>query len=493
MAKRFLLPLIAFFLITLLACRGTLQVGIEQTPAPDHAATATLTALRAENAILATRVAALTTPVAAIPNLGKVAFVQGGDIWIKSLRDAKLERVTTDGRNSEPRWSSSGDWVAFRKERQVLTPRFAPCEIPSMRQENCRDLATTLQKQLWVAETLGNRTRVLNQGLTVDAFAWSPLGDQLAFVSEGVGLRLFDPDSATLTTLVALHSDEPTFGRVGKIAWSPDATRIAYEWLQSDSAAAGIWLVTINPTQRTQVYVSDPARRGDAILGGWMPDNQSIFFWHGETRATLVSDGVPLFATRADQNSATPARLADASLAYADFVAPAPARSNAGSRNLVAVASGLGAGTWANKRVETTKTLTPPGIAAIAPQWSPSGAQIAFVAMPQRLNLSIGDDTLQELMQRRIWIANAFGEREPQRVTNNASYRDERPLWSADGNYILFARLDRQGRASLWLITVNNNVTQLMIDELTPAPDPFGFYGHVDWGALFDWWRGAAR
>jgi hypothetical protein len=28
------------------------------------------------------------------------------------------------------------------------------------------------------------------------------------------------------------------------------------------------------------------------------------------------------------------------------------------------------------------------------------------------------------------------------------------------------------------------------VDELTPAPDPFESFGHVNWGAYYDWWRG---
>jgi hypothetical protein len=31
------------------------------------------------------------------------------------------------------------------------------------------------------------------------------------------------------------------------------------------------------------------------------------------------------------------------------------------------------------------------------------------------------------------------------------------------------------------------------VDELTPAPDPLGFFGHIEWDALFDWWRGAGK
>ena len=42
------------FLSTLVACRGILEVGVEETPTPDYAATATVAALATENARLAT-------------------------------------------------------------------------------------------------------------------------------------------------------------------------------------------------------------------------------------------------------------------------------------------------------------------------------------------------------------------------------------------------------------------------------------------------------
>src|SRR5512139_2453961 len=100
-------------LLCVVGCNGTLEVGIEQTPTPDHAVAATLTALMAENSLLATRVATLATPAPPVlPDVGRVAYVQGGDIWIKVLPDGKPQRLTTDGRNREPRWSPSGEWLA---------------------------------------------------------------------------------------------------------------------------------------------------------------------------------------------------------------------------------------------------------------------------------------------------------------------------------------------------------------------------------------------
>jgi len=32
-----------------------------------------------------------------------------------------------------------------------------------------------------------------------------------------------------------------------------------------------------------------------------------------------------------------------------------------------------------------------------------------------------------------------------------------------------------------------------VVEDLTPAPEWFGTYGHIDWGQYFDWWRGDVR
>ena len=75
-------------------------------------------------------------------------------------------------------------------------------------------------------------------------------------------------------------------------------------------------------------------------------------------------------------------------------------------------------------------------------------------------------------------------------LTQDAEYRDERPLWSADGARILFARLQRDGAASLWTVAPGGGAAERVVHELSPAPDWFGYYGHIDWDDLFDWWRG---
>ena len=102
-------------LVLLTACE-TLEVAIEHTPTPDHAATATVAALATENARLATQVATLAVPTPTpMPNLGKLAYVKGGDIWVKTLPDGKPQCLTDDGCNAAPRWSPCGVWLTFHK------------------------------------------------------------------------------------------------------------------------------------------------------------------------------------------------------------------------------------------------------------------------------------------------------------------------------------------------------------------------------------------
>jgi len=129
-------PLLLLPVILLLAgCSSVLEVGIERTPTPDVAPAATMTAMASEISRLATRVAAQVTPTPAPLSLGYLAYVQGGDIWIKTLPSGTPQRLTTDGHNNRPRWSPSGQWLAFRKERQVMVEQ--ECDIPRLRPQIC--------------------------------------------------------------------------------------------------------------------------------------------------------------------------------------------------------------------------------------------------------------------------------------------------------------------------------------------------------------------
>src|SRR5258707_2034686 len=100
-AIRLFFPL---FVFSALAC-GVLDVGIERTPVPDYAATQTLTALVAQNSALTARISALATPT--LRELGKIAYVSNGNIWIKNLPADTAWPLTSPGQNREPNWAAS--------------------------------------------------------------------------------------------------------------------------------------------------------------------------------------------------------------------------------------------------------------------------------------------------------------------------------------------------------------------------------------------------
>jgi dipeptidyl aminopeptidase/acylaminoacyl peptidase len=444
---------------TLAAC-GTLEVGVEQPPTPDAGA-ATVAALVTRNAELADRIATLSAPTLP-PNLGMLAYVQGGDIWVKPLPTGEPQRLTTDGRNQEPRWSPSGRWLAFRKG----------------------------DEQVWMIQADGGELVPIAGGISASAFAWAPDQDLLACVS-GNGLYVVNPDRASQVELIAPSPDVPR--RLGHIAWSPDGQWIAYEWQEQwpdqPPARRGIWTVSPDGNVRGEpvLPIADP------LLAGWTGDSAFMLIQDGMNSAALLADGSPLYAFLP---GLAPVKLADSTLPYADFVAPEPGQSTR-----VVVVSGGGREAWKNKRLVITTAstgdqvvLTPPDVAVSSPAWSPDGAFIAYSAAPDAgTNIAGGEDARQALTQRRIFVVNTQSNPQPRQITNDPDYRDERPLWSRDGSAILFARLDEQDRASLWLVPSTGGAPQRVVDELTPAPDWFGYYGHVTWDTLFDWWRGPAQ
>jgi|GEM_PF-541085 len=459
-------------LAALIAC-GTLEVGIEHTPTPDRAATATVSALATENARLATQVATLAVPTSTpTPSLGKLAYVQGGDIWVKALPDSEPQRLTTDGRNSTPRWSPSGEWLAFRKG----------------------------DYQVWLMSTDGNSARSLNEGAAVDAFAWAPADDRLAYVA-AAGLQVVSADGAVPVTLVPPSLPGHGPGRMGRIAWSPDGAWIACGWQEwqpkQPLTYQGLWRVSSDGEQLAELYASGAPEKGETILAGWSLDGQHILFWQGDIlSASMLADGVALYSLSASRGE--PTKLVDTVLVHDDFVALAPQ----GDR--LAVTAGGYRATWTNKRVAVVGAgdgelawVTDESVAAFSPAWSPDGVRLAYAAMPDRGDLVGGEDARLGMMERRVWVVNVQGKPQLQQLTDDPAYRDERPLWSADGSHLLFARMDAEGQASLWLIPAAGGEPWRVVDELTPLPGPavgwFGYYGYVDWDQLFDWSCGPAR
>ncbi len=416
------------------------------------------------------------TPVSLPPSLGKVAYVQGGDIWVKALPEGQPQRLTTDGQNREPRWSPSGEWLAFRKG----------------------------QEQVWVVRADGSAAHVVHDGAAITAFAWAPTQDRLAYATGDGALMVVDADGANQQELVGADVGQPYTGVVG-FAWSPDGVWLAYEYIamrqegERPGRNASLWRIRADGSDAAEL-LNAGTETYEPLLAGWVADGSALLYWVDPMYSrSLLADGGELFVLPVQGGG--PLQPGLTTLAYADFVVPSPTGSDR-----VAVIAGGGRGAWTGKRLHLlsartgeSRALTPADVAASSPAWSPDGQQIAYIAMPDKGDLGGGNEAKAGLMQRRLFVVNILGEARPRQLTDDPAYGDEAPLW-LNGDHILFVRGDAQDRASLWLVPSAGGDPRRVVDELSQSPGGskyYGdwqttiipYYGHMDWSALFDVWQ----
>ena len=423
--------------------------------------------------------------IAEPPSAGKVAFIRAGDIWVKDLPNGEERRLTQDGRNSQPRWSPSGSWLAFHKD-----------------------------KRLWLMHAAGTETQEVGQK-DVTHFAWSPAGDQLAYTAEGI-LYVTGPGGSAPRLLMAPQEIKAGSG-VSSFAWSPDGAWLAYAngvLLQpaqgGQPAQRYEFLGAIRPdgTEGHQILDAGNPSQGYFVVAGWSPDSRKVLFWLSPTfSASILADGVSLNAAPADHvrtdkmPGAASENLTDTMLTYPDFL------DGTLQYDSLALAVGGSRESWTRKGIAVVELssgklvqLTDEKIAALSPVWSPDGQRIVYVSGPDVGPVGGGTDAREAVSQRRLWAMSRDGSNKVQ-LTKDDAYRDERPRWSPNGAYILWGRWQgekerdrwQEDKQQLWLMRQDGSDQRLVVDGLHTgdaprADDWFGFYGHTDWDRLYDWW-----
>jgi len=402
----------------------------------------------------------------------KVAFVQGGDIWLKALPDGAAQRLTNDGKNQSPQWSASGQWLSFVKNPD------AP--------------------ELWIIQSNGSDSQKIAEGLTQDSYAWSPLQETIA-IAKGAEISFYSLAQGAkphLDSTIEVGAADSS-GSIGKIAWSPRGQQLAFTYLRaidpSKATAAtgkkdGLWLLDVATSTLQLVVESGVPQKGEIVLQGWSSDGADLFYWQGQIlSASMMADGVPFYRVAA--SGGKPQMVADAVVVQDDAV-----QSQSGGQSQVVLVAGSGREMWINKSLRSvdigsTKamTLTNADQAVASPAWSPNGDAIAYVGMPAIKDVGGGPAAQAALNQRKVWIVDGSSG-DARSVEMSGTVREESPQW-IDSETLLVARLDGDGKVSLWQLSRAGDQEKQVVGEISPAPDWFGYYGYIDWRPYFSLWR----
>lgn len=425
-------------------------------------------------------------------SLGTLVWVEASGIWLRELPNGRSTIVASGAGLHSPRFSPSGRWIAYRK----------------------------LEDQVFVVRSDGSG----GASFEGQGSMWLPQGDRLA-VPKGSDVLVYGPGNLWMSPEASwkdagigpFRQDGQQYAAMRVLQYPKDR----YGLIQD---RAELYLATEDRTLRVLI----PNHEGGMRPYAWTRDGTQVIYWRAdEWSASIWADGIRLYAIPA--TGGPERKLGVSSLVHADMLDLAPAAAG----NELIVASGRSRETWAQQQLVMVnldtgakRDLTPPEIAAQGPAWSPDGQRVAYFAAPDaelaeanakagttmkiinpngsvatkvrtpdmRVGITGGEEAHRFLRLRKIWVLDPVGAVSPQQLTHDPLYRDEEPLWSADSSHILFARMDYDGHASLWLMESSGararQVCQLNVHSDSGIEQGwFGYYGYIDWRTAFDWRR----
>jgi Tol biopolymer transport system component len=313
--------------------------------------------------------------------MGRLAFVRDGAIWGMNLPDGHPVRLTTGIHDGTPRWSPSGNWLAY----------------------------TVDENRLWVVRSDGSGAReILSCPGWAGTWGWSPVADRLACIDRAGGLQAGDADGSHYQVLVTAPGT--TRGaELRSMAWRPDGRALAFARVDGLEPGgvhkSSLWQINADGTSDRELVNAGTPSRDAIIVAGWSPDGSRVLYRIDEYfSGSYLADGTTLWSAPAEGGapvqlggSLPPAVRAgkERVLSYPDFLASAPAGSPPGE---LAVTFGMGRSAWTNKQIGLAgvptgdvRLLSPNGMAAVSAAWSPDGRYLAYSAMPDTGELVGGD------------------------------------------------------------------------------------------------------
>jgi Tol biopolymer transport system component/DNA-binding CsgD family transcriptional regulator len=454
-------------------------------PPYKFAAGAVIAAAAAGLAILAFGVLSMSHREA---DLGRIAYIHDGDVWVRDLPDGEPRQLTTGGYKSSPQWSGDGEWLSFRGSEVS-----SGGGIGLMRRDGS-DVHATI-------------------GATPGGAAWSPVSDLIAYTDDHSSLVVQKADGSTFRVLAASDDDERIY--MSQPTWSPDGSMIAY--VRDDGSVyprtlccdddISLWVVRPDGTGKREIYnLGDLTRWGRVSLVpiGWSEDGSTVHFTI--TSGDLRRQGAAVLWS---------VSVFDGSVIRSDIpvVAGNPVNGgqpddyqSAGPSGRLALVAGSSDEGWTDKRIVLVSThgdvsaLTGKDVVAISPAWSPDGRTLAYVAQPDMG--TVEDDPDVGLEQRRIWLWGP--DTGPRRLTDGPGQPEELPQWTRDGKKIIYLSpsAERSSRTpstafmfdldegvSTPLASIDYYIDSLNGGDIPPFSNPIEFFGHNNWDAVFDWWQ----
>lgn len=246
----------------------------------------------------------------------------------------------------------------------------------------------------------------------------------------------------------------------------------------------GPGLLRIEDVQSGQTQISGFS--GVVNPGNWSPDSRYLLYWENTVdSASIQADGLPLWTL-------------DVGTSEAKLISTTPVNSSYQSwspdgRKLIFTNGGYRSAQvdkWLsiyNTSTGEVRDLIPKEVLVPgAVDWSPDGKWIAVAAVegsktgPEYADYMGWDNPA--IAARRMYLVDPMTG-DFQRLTQSEAYEDA-PRWSEDGKQLFFVQAEGT-RARVIAATVETGVINALEDCEMPLLPDAGYYGQVDWSALY--------